>query len=204
VEEALLAAFGPLGTKMVFVVVLVSFLSCALSMQAAASRLVYAYARDDMVVASSWLGQVSGKHHVPTNALILSGAVASGILVLGMFFADAVATIVSFAVVGIYAGFQMVVIGALFARARGWTPRGKFQLGAWGWPINIAGLVWGVAAVSIMLRPAGGDQPWYIAWSMALTIGGVIASGFAYMLIGQPHNRGNSPAGDAWQARAFI
>ena len=202
VEEALLAAFGPLGTKMVFVVVLISFLSCALSMQAAASRLVYAYARDDMVVASSLLGQVSGKHHVPTNALILSGAVASCILVLGMFFADAVATIVSFAVVGIYAGFQMVVIGALFARARGWAPRGKFQLGAWGWPINIAGLVWGIAAVAIMLRPAAGDLPWYIAWSMALTIGGIIASGLAYMLIGQPHNRGNSPAGDAWQPRA--
>jgi len=199
VEEALLAAFGPLGTKLVFVVVLVSFISCALSMQAAASRLVYAYARDDMVIASGWLGQVSGKHHVPTNALMLSGAVASAILVLGMFFADAVATIVSFAVVGIYAGFQMVVIGALFARARGWQPRGKFQLGAWGWPVNIGGVVWGVSAMAIMLRPAAGDLPWYIAWSMALTMGAIIVSGLAYMLIGRPHNRGHSPAGDAWQ-----
>ena len=201
VEAALLDAFGPLGTKLVFVVVLISFVSCALSMQAAASRLVYAYARDDMVVASDWLGQVSGKHHVPTNALMLSGVIASGILVLGMFFADAVATIVSFAVVGIYAGFQMVVIGALFARARGWQPRGKFQLGAWGWPVNVGGLIWGLSGIAIMLRPASGNLPWYLAWSMALTMGAIIATGLAYMLIGRPHNRGHTPAGDAWQQR---
>jgi hypothetical protein len=30
-------------------------------------------------------------------------------------------------------------------------------------------------------------------------MGGIIASGLAYMLIGQPHNRGHTPAGDAWQ-----
>ncbi|HZV08397.1 MAG TPA: amino acid permease, partial [Novosphingobium sp.] len=186
IEDALLAAFGPLGAKLVMLVVLVSFLSCILSLQAAASRLVYAYARDDMVVASGWLARVSERHHVPTNALVLSGVVAGAILVLGMFFADTVATIVSFAVVGIYAGFQMVVLGALVARSRGWRPRGRFRLGAWAWPVNVAGLAWGVWAIADMLRPADGAGPWYMSWAMALTFGAVVLTGLAYMLAARP------------------
>lgn len=198
IEDALLAAFGPVGAKLVVIVVLISFLSCVLSLQAAASRLVYAYARDDMVAGSGWLRRVSDRHHVPTNALILSGLIASAILVLGMFFADAVETIVSFAVVGIYAGFQMVVMGALFARARGWHPRGRFQLGRWAWPLNIVALAWGLGAIAIMLRPAEVGA-WYLIWAMALTFAGVVVSGLIYMLAFSPHQRSNAPAGDAWR-----
>jgi len=201
IEDALLSALGPMGSKLVVLVVLVSFLSCILSLQAAASRLVYAYARDDMVAGSGWLGKVSKTHHVPTNALVLSGLIASAILVLGMFFADAVATIVSFAVVGIYAGFQMVVIGAAFARLRGWRPRGRFQLGAWAWPVNIAGMVWGLGGMAIMLQPGDGTV-WYESWAMALTFATVVVLGLVYMATARPYDRSDSPAGDAWTHRA--
>jgi len=201
IEDALNAAFGPIGAKAVVLVVLVSFLSCALSMQAAASRLVYAYARDEMVVGSGWLGKVSKTHHVPMNALVVSGLIAAVILVLGMFFADAVATIVSFAVVGIYAGFQMVVIGSTFARWRGWQPHGRFLLGGWGWPVNLAGIVWGIGSIGIMLRPADGDIPWYTSYGMALTFGAVIVTGLVYMAVGRPYDRSDAPAGDAWLRR---
>lgn len=199
IEDALLAAFGPMGAKLVVVVVLISFLSCILSLQAAASRMVHAYARDDMVVASGWLRRVSSRHRVPINALALSGIIASAILILGMFFADTIATIVSFAVVGIYAGFQMVVIGALVARTRGWRPRGRFQLGRWAWPVNIAGLVWGMGAIVAMLRPAEAQPWWYMTWAMALTFAAVVVSGLVYMFVVRPHERSNSPAGDAWR-----
>jgi amino acid transporter len=154
-----------------------------------------------MVVASGWLGKVSKTHHVPMNALVVSGLIACAILVLGMFFADAVNTIVSFAVVGIYAGFQMVVIGATFARARGWIPHGRFRLGAWGWPVNLAGIAWGVSSILIMLRPADGNVPWYASYGMALTFGAVIVSGLVYMMAGRPYDRSDAPAGDAWLRR---
>jgi amino acid transporter len=201
IEDALNVAFGPIGAKAVVVIVLVSFLSCALSMQAAASRLVYAYARDEMVVASGWLAKVSKTHHVPMNALVLSGLIAGAILVLGMFFADAVNTIVSFAVVGIYAGFQMVVLGATFARWRGWQPHGRFHLGKWGWPVNLAGIVWGITSIAIMLRPADGALPWYVSYGMALTFAAVIVAGLVYMVLGRPYDRSDAPAGDAWLRR---
>ena len=95
----------------------------------------------------------------------------------------------------------MVVIGATFARLRGWVPHGKFRLGAWGLPVNIAGIVWGVSAIVIMLRPADGNIAWYAAWGMALTFGAVIVSGLAYMALGRPFDRSDAPAGDAWLRR---
>jgi len=197
IEIILKTAFGPIGAKLVVVVVMVSFISCILSLQAAASRLVYAYARDEMVMGSSWLSKLSPHTHVPTRALMLSGLIAAAILVLGRYFQDAVATIVSFAVIGIYAAFQMVVIGALWARLKGWRPSGQFVLGRWGLAVNSAGLAWGVFAVADMLWPRTPDQPWYLNYAMILTFAAVLGSGAVYMLGFRPYDRGNAPAGDA-------
>jgi amino acid transporter len=42
----------------VIMVVMVSFVSAQLSLQAAASRLLFAYARDDMIVGSKYLARL--------------------------------------------------------------------------------------------------------------------------------------------------
>jgi amino acid transporter len=197
IELILRTAFGTLGSRAVVAVVMVSFISCILSLQAAASRLVHAYARDRMVAGSGWLDSLSPRTHVPTRALALSGLIASLILVLGMFFQNAVATIVSFAVIGIYAAFQMIVAGALFARLRGWQPAGHFQLGRWGSAVNAAGLVWGIGAIVNMVWPRTPDLPWFLNYAMLLTALIVVGVGALYMVALRPYDHGNSPAGDA-------
>src|SRR5438552_2925690 len=128
VATALKTALGNHGFKAVAAIVLVSFFSCLLSLQAAASRLLYAYARDEMIVGSGTLSKLSSRH-VPTAALWVCGLAPAAISVGGYFLENALKTIVIFGSVGIYIGFQMVVLGALFARWRGWTPGGKFRLG---------------------------------------------------------------------------
>ena len=197
IELILLGAFGPLGAKAVVAVVMVSFISCILSLQAAASRLVHAYARDRMVAGSAWLDFLSPHTRVPTRALVLSGLIASVILVLGMFFQNAVATIVSFAVIGIYAAFQMIVAGALFARLRGWQPAGQFRLGRWGMAVNAAGLIWGIGAIVNMVWPRTPDLPWFLNYAMGLTALIVVGAGACYMVALQPYDHGQSPSGDA-------
>src|SRR5229473_3571900 len=52
VTTTLRAALGEEGLRATIAVVLVSFLSCLLSLQAAASRLLFAYARDEMIIGS--------------------------------------------------------------------------------------------------------------------------------------------------------
>ena len=44
---------------------------------------------------------------------------------------NALVSLVSFGVSGIYLSFLLTVIGAMVARARGWVPEGAFPLGRW-------------------------------------------------------------------------
>lgn len=197
-STVLTTAFGPLASKAVIVIVMVSFISCVLSLQAAASRLVFAYARDKMLFASATLSRLSPNTHVPVPALIVAGILPALIVCVGFVIPDAITTIISFAVIGIYVAFQMIVIAALYARFRGWRPAGRFTMGKAGLFVNFAALVYGVGAVATILRPISPDQPWYINYAMALTTAFVVATGLFYMGLGRPYDRGTSPAGDAW------
>ena len=122
VATILRSAMGEIGFRAVLAVVLVSFISCCLSMQAAASRLLFAYARDEMIVGSKLLSRISPHTHVPVASLAVAGLVPSLIALGGLWLQNAVATIISFASVGIYMAFQMLVLGALIARSKGWIP----------------------------------------------------------------------------------
>jgi amino acid transporter len=192
-------AFGPVGSKVVMGVVMISFISCVISLQAAASRLLYSYARDEMVIGSRLLKKISPTTQVPVAALFVSGVLPALIIALGFFLQDAVATIVSFAAIGIYLAFQMIVLAALYARSKGWKPSGKFTLGAWGWPVNIGALVYGVGAIINMAWPRTPDAAWYVNYAMVLSTAIVIGLGLVYMWIGKPYDHGKAPAGDAWK-----
>ncbi|HTZ69315.1 MAG TPA: amino acid permease, partial [Acetobacteraceae bacterium] len=199
VERVLLADFGPTGARLVVAVVMVSFISCILSLQAAASRLVFAYARDEMVVRSTYFAKISPHTHVPVRALVLSGVVAAIIICLGLFLADALTAIVSSAIVAIYAAFQMIVIGALTARLRGWHPGGRFTLGRWGLTVNVVGILYGVSAILDLLWPRTPDSPWYVNYSLSVSVAVMVICGVLYMVLGRPYDRGTAPAGDAWK-----
>ncbi len=196
VGTVLRGEFGPSGSRLVIAVVLVSFLSCILSLQAAASRLLFAYARDNMIVGSARLAQVS-KRSVPAAALAVSGIIPALIVCIGYFLQDALSTIVSFAVAGIYMSFQMIVAGALYARFRGWRPAGSFRLGPWARLVNVAALVYGLGALADIFWPQTPAAPWYVNYAIPFTTLIVIGTGAAYMILGRPYDRGDAPAGDA-------
>jgi amino acid transporter len=193
------AAMGETGFRAVIAVVLVSFISCLLSLQAAASRLVFAYARDQMIFGSKFLSRMSTGRHVPANALVMMGAIPALIALSALWLQNAIATIISFAAVGIYIAFQMIVLGALFARAKGWRPAGPVTLAGWGWLVNLLALGYGVGAIINILwpRPQTDNDPWYALYGMLVTTAGVIVLGGIYMVAAKPYERGNAPEGDA-------
>ena len=86
---------------------------------------MFAYARDQMIVGSKFLSRMSptprtghGSHrHWGLPAVIALSA---------LWLQDAIAIIISFASVGIYMSFQMLVLAALIARSKGWRPSGPF------------------------------------------------------------------------------
>jgi amino acid transporter len=197
VGTVLTEGFGSVGYRIVLAVVLISFLSCAMSLQAAASRMMYSYARDHMIAGSRMLSHFDEKRHVPPYALLVAAAVPAIIVIGSIISADALTKIISFAALGIYIGFQMVVLAALRARMRGWTPRGRFTLGRWGLAVNVAALVYGVAAMINMAWPRTPDLPWYDNWIVALSGLFVVGVGVIYMLAARPYEHGTAPSGDA-------
>jgi len=197
IPALLRAAGGEFAFRGVIVVVLVSFISCLISIQAAASRLLYSYARDEMIAGSRFFSRISPRTHVPVTALLTGALLAAAIALCGLWLQNAVSTIISFASAGIYIAFQMVVLGALFARARGWRPAGPFTLGRWAWSVNIAALGYGVFAIVSMMWPRSPRDPWYSNYGMIVTTAAVLALGALYMILGRPYDRGHAPAGDA-------
>jgi amino acid transporter len=192
------SAFGSYGAFCVVLVVLISFVSNVLSIQAAVSRLVFAYARDRMIVGSDLLTRVSPHTHVPGPALALAGAIPAVIICLGYYTEDALSTIVSFCTAGIYIAFQMTVAAALFARVRGWKPHGSFTLGPWGYPVTVAALLYGLATIANILWPRGDPASWQTHYALVLTVLAFVGTGVLYMMLGRPYRTGDAAAGDAW------
>ncbi len=185
------------GYRLVSGIVLVSFISCVLSLQAAASRLVFAFARDEMMPFSAALSRLSETHQVPRNSLILAGVVPSIIALMALVLANALTVIISFAVIGIYISFQLLVLAAIIARMRGWRPNGSFNLGTWGWPINIIALAGGLSSIVNICWPRQPDAAWYMNYLVLLTSGTVIIVLYLFMLIIRPYEGSTSAAGDA-------
>jgi amino acid transporter len=196
------AAMGETGFRAVIVVVLVSFVSCLLSLQAAASRLVFAYARDQMIFGSKYLSRMSPGAHVPATALIVMGAVPAAIALSALWLQNAIATIISFAALGIYVSFQMIVLAALIARAKGWQPNGPYTLRGWGTLVNVLALAYGVSAIINILWPRAPGEPWYVNYGMLVTTVSIVVLGGLYMVSAKPYERGNAPAGDAHLLKA--
>ena len=189
-------AFGPVF-PVVMLVIVVAFISCITSLQAAASRLIYSMARDRFLPGSAMLARFNEVRHVPQNALLAAGLFPAAVVVLSLLLAEALTAMVGFGTVGIYVGFGMVVLAALRARILGWKPAGKFTLGVWAYPVNIIALGWGALAIINILwpRPTGGG--WAEDYLLIMTTVGVVVVGWIYMLVSKAYTRGDAPSGDA-------
>jgi amino acid transporter len=197
VVTVLRTAMGEIGLRAVIAIVMVSYISCLISLEAATSRLLFSYGRDRMIFANTQLSTLSPRTRVPVNALLVAGIVPAFIAIAGLYLERMVETIVVSASGGIYIAFQMIVLAALIARARGWKPSGAFHLGAWGWLVNIAALTYGVLAIVNMMWPRSPGEPWYRNYGMIVVWIVVFALGLLYARLLRPYDRGDAPAGDA-------
>jgi len=200
INEILHRAFGPVA-PVVLAIVVVSFFSNILSLQAATSRLLYSYARDDMIIGSKILSKFSARHGVPVAAVLVAGLVPALLTFIALASEDGLFKIVSFASAGIYIGFQMVVLAALRARIKGWKPKGQFTLGKWGMLVNIAALLWGVAAIVNLIWPRSPGQPWWDNYIVLILLVIVIGVGTIYMLVSGRAERSTAPYTDAIPVR---
>jgi amino acid transporter len=177
----LAATLGPTATKVALALIVTGFVSCTLSIQAAATRLVYSYARDGVIVGGRVLAKLNPRFHMPLGAIAVTAVVPAAITLLP---SATVNRIITFAVVGIYVGFQSVVLASLIGRTRGWIPAGHFTLGRYGWAVNIGGLVYGVTAIVILSwkTPPQGTS-FFDHWLVPISVGIIAAAGVLYLAL---------------------
>jgi amino acid transporter len=182
IDSILLAQFGETGTKIALAMILFAYVSCTIAIQGAAVRLVYSFARDGMIPGSRTLSRVNPRFHMPPGAVLVATIIPAAITLLP---SATVSSIINFAVIGIYLGFQSVVLASIIARTRGWKPSGAFNLGRWGMTINVLALVYGVSAMLVLSTPASSDD-FFTRWLVPVSAGIVFILGLAWLLIAKP------------------
>jgi amino acid transporter len=190
-------SLGLAGSKVFLVVAVTAFISCVLSLQAAGSRLIYAFARDRMLPLHESLSRMSAKHSVPTNALLVACIVPIAICALVYISPELLPRVTAFAVLGIYISFQAVVLAALRQRLRGWRPAGSWNLGSAGLLVNVVALGYGLMAIFLLLKP-GDTGHWLDDYIVAIGLAVVLVTGLLYLFIARPDRHSDEVgAGDA-------
>jgi len=169
-------------TNLFLISVCVAIFVCCLAIQAATTRLLYAYGRDKMIPASKFFGYVHPSTRTPmASAIFVAVAAVAVLLYVNLGGSDpflAIARVTAWATAGTYIAYQMVVLGGLIARGRGW-PKGKayFNLGKWGWPVNIIAFVYGVFMIINLAWPRTPDAKWYDNYLVVLSLSVVVVAG---------------------------
>jgi amino acid transporter len=203
IETVLSQTLGGGGTKVALAVIVFAFMSAAMSVQAMATRLVYSYARDGMIVGSRFLSNLHPKFQMPPGAVAVTAIIPAAITFLP---SATVARIVTFAVVGIYVGYASVTLAAIIGRARGWKASGAFTLGRWGMVVNVLALIYGVSTMVVLSIKTPSTGPGFVdRWMVPISLAVVAACGLVYMLIARPreHIRADARA-DGGQAEEQL
>jgi amino acid transporter len=182
IDSILAAQFGDVGSKIALALILFAYVSCTIAIQGAAIRLVYSFARDGMIPAARSLSRVNPRFHMPPGAVLVATIIPAVITLLP---SATVASIINFAVIGIYLGFQSVVLASIIARRRGWKPSGAFNLGRWGMTVNVLALVYGVSAIVVLSIPGSSDD-FFKNWLVPISAAVVFVLGLAWLLIARP------------------
>jgi amino acid transporter len=102
---------------------------------------------------------------------------------------NALVSLVSFGVSGIYLSFLLTVIGALIARSRGWIPEGRFRMGRWGTTVTVLAAVYlGLMLVNVV-APTGLTSPrgyFNLDWITLVVMFLVAVVGAIVFLLGRP------------------
>jgi hypothetical protein len=66
-------------------------------------------------------------------------------------------------------------------------------LGKGSLPLNLLGLIWGIAAITDLLWPRAPDLPWFTNYAMLPIFGGVVASRPGCMMISRLFDKARRP-----------
>ncbi|KAI1764584.1 amino acid transporter [Hypoxylon sp. FL1150] len=140
-------AFGLLIPLLVLAII------CGIGCTTAASRCIYAFARDGAIPGSKWWKEINHKlDDVPLNAMMLSMAVQ---IILGIIYFGSSAAFNAFSGVGVIAltaSYATPIVVSMID-GRKTVRTGSFYLGSLGWFCNIVSICWSLLAIPLFCMP---------------------------------------------------
>ena len=176
-----------------YVAIFVSQFLCGLATVTSASRMIFAFARDDGLVGSSFLKKVSPVHRTP-NAAIWTASILAVLFVWGASLvtiagASAYTIVVSCTVIFLFFSFAIPIALGLLAYGKTWTRMGPWDLGE-----PLFKLVAVLSILSAILIFFIGVQP-PNGWALWITVGFLILTGIIWVVYEQRRFQG-PPIGD--------
>jgi len=163
-------------TKVLLLVVVFSMFALTVVYVAAAARLIFAMARDNMLPGSSVLRRVNPGTRTPISALLVTFVICLALMLYGYANGNAFGTLVGATALLPYLVYLLTVI-AYGMRRRQLDPLpDAFHLGRWAGPVFVAALVWLVAALAALILPSEFRNATYVA------LGGLALAGFWYVV----------------------
>lgn len=176
VYYALTAAFGPDVARPVEVLFVVGFLASFLALQTSASRVIWAYARDNALPMPHLLGRLSQGQRQPVVALMITTVVGAALFLLSNVSPNIYLLMVNFTTGGFFLAFLFPLMGAVVVQLRGGWKSGPFSLGRWSMPVSIVAAIWALFEFLNISWPRAVNTQRYLDWSVwiAVVVLGVI------------------------------
>lgn len=148
-------AVGNRSQIVLTVIAILSTWASAVTSIVAASRLVYAIARDGVLPFSGWISDVDKRTSQPKNAITFIGIVAGILLCSILPSAYAFQSLVSIAAVPTVAAWGLVSFGQFFFynENKKHMMKPKFSLGVFSRPFKLISFLWNTYLCAIMLTP---------------------------------------------------
>lgn len=117
-----------------------------------ASRVVFAFARDNALPGSRWWKQISSRTQTPVYAVwfVMVGAAICGLL---GFSSAALSSLAGAAVIGLYASYALPILLRITSGRDKLVP-GPFSLGKWYLPVGAIAVAWVAFIIVLLLFPS--------------------------------------------------
>jgi len=177
------SVLGETAGRLFLCIVIFAITVCTLAVQSGAVRLMFAMGRDGCLPFSKSLSKVSSKTNTPILATLLCGLGAIIILAMNIQFPKVFELITSISILWANLAYWMVVAlqlrNRIMSARRGVDTDARFNLGKWGFPINLLALIWSSFMVINVSWPrtATYGSEWYHQYSAWIYTAGLICFG---------------------------
>ncbi|KAJ5173413.1 hypothetical protein N7492_006006 [Penicillium capsulatum] len=155
---------------------------------ASTSRQTFAFARDQGLPFSRWIGKVDAKRQIPVNAIALSCLISCALSLINIGSETAFNAIISLNVAALMYTYIISISCVIYRKIwqPGTLPAPRWDMGRWGLTVNIIALLYSCFALFWSLWP--GDREVTLEnfnWSVVIFGGVFVISLFMYLVKGR-------------------